>query len=278
MPCCTPSAAASAAEPNPFTLIKETKTMKTKTTLAVAVCGALALPAAAQAHVTANPGQAPAGGYAKFDFRVPHGCEGKPTTAVTVRLPAGATSVKPQEVAGWRISTETGKLPQPVEQHGETITEGVREVTWRGGPLPDEHMQEFGLSLKLPDTANEGQTLYFPTVARCTGGAVERWIQMPSAGENPEELDFPAPAVVLTAAEDEHGGGASAGGTDSQDSRSEGTAAQADVDAAPAAAVSGGDGGGGDAQTLAIIALVVGGLGLAAGATGAMMARRARTA
>jgi uncharacterized protein YcnI len=252
--------------------------MNTKTTLAVAVCGALALPAAAQAHVTANPGQAPAGGYAKFDFRVPHGCEGAPTRAVTVRLPEGATSVKPQEVAGWEITMETGKLPQPIEQHGETITEGVREVTWRGGPLPDAHMQEFGLSLKLPEGAGAGQTLYFPTVQRCPGGQAERWIQVPSAGEDPEALESPAPAVVLTAAEDEHGGGASAGGTGGQDRRTEGTAAQADVDAVPAAAVSGGDGGGGDTQTLAIIALVVGGLGLAAGATGAVMARRARTA
>ena len=89
---------------------------------------ALALPATAQAHVTANPSEAPAGGYAKFDFRVPHGCEGAATRSVTVRLSEGSTSVKPQVVPGWEISTKTGELREPVELHGERITEAVTEV------------------------------------------------------------------------------------------------------------------------------------------------------
>jgi hypothetical protein len=33
-------------------------------------------------------------------------------------------------LAGWTIATKEGQPAELVEQHGETITEGVREITW----------------------------------------------------------------------------------------------------------------------------------------------------
>jgi periplasmic copper chaperone A len=171
-----------------------------KVFITLVAAGALALAPAAAAHVTANPGEAVADSFAKFDLRVGHGCDGSPTTRLTVKIPDGVTSVAPQVVPGWQIATKTGKLAEPVEMHGETITEGVREVSWTGGPLADGHMAEFGLSVHVPDKA--GAVLYFPTVQTCERG-VHRWIQIPEQDQDPFELDEPAPFVTLVAAPSE---------------------------------------------------------------------------
>jgi periplasmic copper chaperone A len=157
---------------------------------------ALVLAPAATAHVTANPASAVAGEFTKLDFRVPHGCEGSPTTSLTVRMPEGVLFVAPEVVPGWKESVTTAKLAKPVKVFGETHTEGVRTITWRGGPLPEGRMLDFGVSLRLPQGA--GKTIYFPSVQRCEKG-VHRWITIPVEGQ--EEPEEPAPGVELIAAE-----------------------------------------------------------------------------
>ena len=102
----------------------------------------------------------------------------------------------PQAVPGWEVETVEGKLAQPVDLFGETVTEGVKQVTWTGGPLDPHQFTDFGISMKLPNTP--GETLWFPVVQRCEGGKVTRWITIPVAGQ--EEPDTPAPGVELTAA------------------------------------------------------------------------------
>jgi periplasmic copper chaperone A len=157
---------------------------------------ALALAPAASAHVTANPPSGVAGEFTKLDFRVPHGCEGSATTSLTVRVPEGVLFVSPEVVPGWKESVTTAKFAKPVEVFGETHTEGVRTITWRGGPLPEGRMLDFGVSLRLPE--GEGKTIYFPSVQRCEKG-VHRWITIPVEGQ--EEPEEPAPGVELIAAE-----------------------------------------------------------------------------
>ncbi|MDX2270362.1 MAG: YcnI family protein [Cyanobacteriota bacterium] len=146
------------------------------------------------AHVTVWPKEAPANGYAKLTFRVPHGCEGSPTTKVRVQLPKGSLSVKPMVHPGWEISTVKVKLDTPIESHGKPITETVAEVVWTGGPLLDEFMDEFSLSLKLPDLPD--QVVPIPVVQECEQG-VHRWIEVAAPGEDPEELAEPAPLLKL---------------------------------------------------------------------------------
>ena len=53
-------------------------------------------------------------------------------------------------------------------------------MAWRGGSLPDNLYDTFGLLMKLPDAA--GKTLYFPVVQECEKG-VHRWIEIPAAGQ-----------------------------------------------------------------------------------------------
>jgi uncharacterized protein YcnI len=150
---------------------------------------------AASAHVTVQPNEAVAGGYFQTAFSVSHGCEGTATIAVRVKLPDGVLSVKPQAKPGWAVEIKTRRLEgnQP-SLHGKTITETVDEVSWRGGPLPDNLYDTFGLQMKLPDTP--GKPLYFPVVQECEKG-VHRWIETPAAGQNRDELREPAPVVRL---------------------------------------------------------------------------------
>ncbi len=180
--------------------------MRTRIALLAGLAALVAVPAAA-AHVTANPSEAPAGGFAMISFRVPHGCEDSPTTSLTVRIPDGTLNVTPQAVPGWKVSTKSGTLATPVESEGETITEGVKEVTWNGGALAPHEFTDFGISMRLPD--KEGETLWFPVVQRCAQGTT-RWIKIPVAGQ--EEPDTPAPGVTLVAAEGEHGASSGADG------------------------------------------------------------------
>ena len=82
-----------------------------------AATGATALMLAAipaGAHTTVFPTEAADGGYAKFDFRVPHGCDGESTEVLRVQIPEGVMSVKPQVVAGWTIEVETEELDEPM--------------------------------------------------------------------------------------------------------------------------------------------------------------------
>lgn len=148
----------------------------------------------ASAHVTISPKEAGAGTYAKLTIRVAHGCGGSSTTIVRVAIPEGVGSVKPQVNRGWTIAIKKEPLVKPVaDGHGGQITEVVREVSWSGGPLPDEHMDEFGLSVKLPET--EGKTLLFPVVQTCEKGE-NKWVDAPTEGKHG---GMPSPSVRLTA-------------------------------------------------------------------------------
>jgi uncharacterized protein YcnI len=206
----------------------------------------------AWAHVTVSPVEAGPDSFATLTFQVPHGCDGSGTVSLAVQIPAGVVSVKPQVKAGWEITIEEGALPEPVDYFGETLTEGVLSVTWTGGPLEDRYMDEFGMSVKLPNT--EGP-LFFPAIQTCEQGETA-WIQIPAEGQTEEDLEEPAPAVVLEVG----AGGHSEGGTE----------------AAGEDATATGDGENEDSATdpLIVTALVVGGLGLLAGGTALVVARR----
>jgi uncharacterized protein YcnI len=209
----------------------------------------------AWAHVTVSPEEAAPDSFATLNFQVPHGCDGSATVSLSVQIPAGVVSVKPQVKPGWEITIEEGTLPEPVDYFGETLTEGVLSVTWTGGPLEDHYMDMFGMSVKLPNT--EGP-VFFPAIQTCEQGETA-WIQIPAEGQTEEDLEEPAPSMVLevgagghaheeeaAAAEDE------AGATEDE------TAAAEDTPTDP----------------LVIAALVVGGLGLIAGGTALVVSRR----
>ncbi|MAM95425.1 YcnI family protein [Parvibaculum sp.] len=162
-------------------------------TLAAAVALATAAPAAA--HVVLDEPMASAGAYYKAVFRVPHGCDGSPTTSVSVRIPEGVIAVKPQPKPGWTVKTETAPYAAAYQIHGKEVSEGVVEVTWEGGPLPDDMFDEFALTMKLPDD-KETMMIFFPVTQTCEEGAIS-WDEFPAPGVDPHSLAHPAPALML---------------------------------------------------------------------------------
>jgi len=162
--------------------------------LAIALATALT-PSAATAHVTLEQQQATVGAPYKVVLRVPHGCGDSATIRLNVQIPEGVISIKPMVKAGWQIATTRGPYSRAYSFfHGAKFTEGVKEVTWSGGKLPDAFYDEFVLSAFIAGELEPGQTLYFPVVQQCEQGE-HRWVEIPAAGKHSSE---PAPGVMLT--------------------------------------------------------------------------------
>ena len=155
---------------------------------------AVMLASAAQAHITLEQSSAPAGSYQKLTFRVGHGCDGAATSGVTVMLPESVIGAKPMPKTGWKIMTVDGKLSAPVESHGKSVSSAVREISWKGGPLPDAQYDEFSMQVKLPE---EPGKVYFKVVQQC-GKTSVAWDEMP--GDASIKLKAPAPALEVVPA------------------------------------------------------------------------------
>lgn len=163
--------------------------------VALAIAGAVPFGWSVSAHVVTEPNEASANSYFRTAFRVTHGCHGAPTVAITVRIPEGVVSAKPQPKPGWVIELKNRPVDPPLKgQHGHEITETAAEVTWRGGPLPDAYFDEFGLSMRLPD--RPGVTLYFPVIQTCDGGTTN-WVTIPAPGQDRRDIAEPAPFLRL---------------------------------------------------------------------------------
>ena len=165
--------------------------------LLIAAAAATYSGTAAFAHVTLETAQAATGSTYKAVLRVPHGCDGKATTAVRVRLPEGFIGAKPMPKPGWKLETVSSAVSSGYMLHGAPVTETVTEIAWSGGSLPDQFYDEFVFRGTIADSLEAGTTLYFPVVQECDG-AVERWIEQPAAGQDAHDLEKPAPGLVLS--------------------------------------------------------------------------------
>jgi uncharacterized protein YcnI len=159
------------------------------------IAAAIMLPGVAAAHITLETKQAPAGSYYQAMFDVPHGCAGSATTALSVTIPEGIVGAKPEPKAGWTLTIAREKLAQPrTGESGRPITERVSEITWRGGPLPDDEFDRFLIVLRLPDRPGP---LYFPTVQTCVEGDTH-WSDTIPPGKTWRDVPHPPPFVTLT--------------------------------------------------------------------------------
>lgn len=144
------------------------------------------------AHVVLDEPVALAGQGYKAALRIGHGCEGSPTTAVTVTLPDGFAGAKPQPKPGWIVAVRRGRLARPYESHGRRITEDVTEVSWtaasREHALPDSHFDEFVLRGTLP--VREGP-LWFKVLQVCEKGRID-WSEIPASPAAVHGLKRPA--------------------------------------------------------------------------------------
>jgi uncharacterized protein len=231
---------------------------------ALVAAGALIAPAAAAAHVSVHPNAVPAGANATLDIRVPTESDTAKTTKLQVKFPSGFIGVATQPPPGWTSKVLTTKLAKPVQTDDGPIDTQVSVVEWTAGPgagISPGQFANFPISVALPGHA--GQVLTFKTVQTYSDGKVVRWIGAPDSDEPAPTIDVTAKGGVL---QDVAGGEAGPGAL---------PAAASTKAAAPAATKTVVEKQS-SSNTLAIIALILGALGLAAGAAGLVAARRAR--
>ena len=142
---------------NSNTLLKSTRVGRRigiSAGVGAAVCGmviAVATPTLAHVGVETHGVTPTAGSSSSIFLRLGHGCDGDATNSVSVTLPAGITTVKPQPKAGWRLTQKNGV------------------ITWSGGVLADDEFDEFGLRVSWPKLAPgaTSQQFAFQTVQVC---------------------------------------------------------------------------------------------------------------
>lgn len=215
------------------------------------LAAAVVFPAAAAAHVTIQPGEWEPGAFATLAVRVPNERDDAETTSVTVQFPEEILTArfKPHPLCEREVQME--ELAEPVED----ITERIVSVTWTCDPaIPADGFDEFGISLRVPEDAAEGDELLFPTQQVYSSGEEVGWVDPDPDG------DSPAPRITVVAPEEE----------------AEEPAATTEEEAAVPAVST----GGGDDDGMATVAIILAIVGLAAGliALGVALFRKPRTA
>lgn len=234
----------------------------------VAGAAVLGFAGPAAAHVTITPTDTAAGSYTVLTFSNGHGCDGSPTTAITISVPEGINSVTPTRNPFYRVEVQTEALAAPItDAHGNQVTERDAVVVYTAKKaLPDGQRDAFELSLQLPDAP--GETLAFPVIQTCEQGETA-WTETAASGQDAEDLEHPAPTVTITEAVADDGHAASPA-ADAEETAADGgaePAGEADTQAAGGSQDSGGD-------TMGAIGLGAGVLGLIAGGAALLQVRR----
>lgn len=159
---------------------------------AAVAAAALAVPAAAGAHVSFHPNAIPQGAEVTTNVRVANEVDNANLTSVAIKLPRGTIEALGDPPAPWSFKAKTRKLAKPVKTDDGLVTTEVTEVDFTGGHTPPGEFVNLPLTLLMPDSAKQGSVVTFPTVQSYSNGQVQRWI-------GPSSADNPAPTVDITA-------------------------------------------------------------------------------
>ena len=223
----------------------------------------------AWAHVTINPSSAPKSSDAVLAFTVPNELETATTTKLRVQFPTDHPIAEAlvEPVAGWKATVTTFSVKTPIKTDSGSVTDAVQDVTWtatdRTGIAVGD-FQEFKVSVGLPDA----DSLEFPTTQfyTCKPGEkcnpsdlTSNWVEQTLP--NAPEPDHPAPTLTLTAGEDTGHSTATTVAPIATNASAlpAGAASKSDVDTA---------------KTVAIVAVIIGALGLLVGIGGVAIGRR----
>src|SRR4051794_19589149 len=150
---------------------------RTRKLAAATAVAALAVPAAAQAHVTLQPSSAAAGAFTVLDVRVPTERDDASTVKVDVQLPHGFADVSYEPRSGWSVKVTKEKLARPVQTDDGPVNEEIRRITFTGhgpaGRIAPGQFMDFPLSVQIPGKA--GDELTFKAIQTYSDGDVVRW-------------------------------------------------------------------------------------------------------
>jgi copper(I)-binding protein len=164
-----------------------------------ATLATVALPTSVHAHAVLTEPSALAGSYYKGAVRIGHGCEGSATTGVKVYVPSGFEAFKAQPKNGWVIKMKKGKLAEPYQSQGKTVTEDLVELEWvassKEASLPDGTSDEFAFMTKLPEKAGP---VWLRVLQTCEKGQND-WAEIPATGTSTKGMKYPAALLTLKA-------------------------------------------------------------------------------
>ncbi len=226
----------------------------------IAALAALALPAAAAAHISLHPNEIPAGAFVTLNLRVPGEQPGAYAYKIVMQMPPGFTEVDVENVPGWTAQETITNLKKPLQTADGPVDQVVSQVSWSGdrstiGRLENGYFTQFPLDITIPSNL-AGKSLTFKTVEYYSNGRNAYWIGSPSA-------TYPAPTVNIT----------KAGGVIEDVAGKEAGPLPGFVPSGQATATALRTGSG--SNTLAIIAIVAAALALAAAAATLLTRRRA---
>lgn len=120
------------------------------------------------------------------------GCDGAATERFEVTIPEGIIDVTPRASAGWTIEREL--VPSdPYELFGTTQTERTGTVRWSGS-VADDEFAEFAFMALF---GGEPTTYAVPVTQVCADGRQIAWDQVATDGQDPTDLDRPAPVLQV---------------------------------------------------------------------------------
>ncbi|MBX5192052.1 DUF1775 domain-containing protein [Rhizobium sp. NZLR3b] len=157
--------------------------------------------AGAEAHVTFLDREATEETTILATLQLPHGCDGKATTEVRVKLPEGFVFAKPQPKAGWELEVIKGDYQKIYDNHGDKVKTGAVEIRWKNGNLSDDFYDTFVIQGKVSGV-DAGTSLAFPVTQMC-GDTVEAWDQVAKDGGDAHGMKSPAPLLKVVAGEDQ---------------------------------------------------------------------------
>ncbi|GAA3886486.1 YcnI family protein [Streptomyces sedi] len=236
--------------------MNNTRRVASATAVVTGTLALLAVAGPAQAHVGIDPSEVEAGSYQVLNVKVPNERDDASTVEVELHLDAEhpLSTAMPQPVPGWEIDVETAELDEPVEVHGNELTEVPSVITWSGGEIAPGTFQQFPLSVgPLPEDADH---LVLKAIQTYDSGEVVRWIEEPTE-DGEEAAEDPAAVLRLTPASGEGHGADEVSASETDDAPGE-ERASAD------------EGGGSDttARVLAGVGIAVGVAGLVFGVLG----------
>lgn len=161
----------------------------------------VAAPLAASAHIHVAPEDAPAGASTRLAFSFSHGCDDAPTTALVFDIPEVVDGVTPVLDGAWTISREIGDDGVPTRVTYTAVT-----------PVESGVSASVAMDVIFSSTAVDAE-IAFPVLQRCSQ-AETAWAEVAEDGQDPHDLEAPAPLVAVGAAVesgsehgDEHGSG-----------------------------------------------------------------------
>jgi uncharacterized protein len=207
---------------------------------------------AAVAHVTVDPPSAPQGGTVKLSFLAPNEEPAETVTELQIFFPVPPATPIPtvtvEPKPGWTFHLTNLHLTKPIVTDDGSISDIVSEIDWKANTPADAiGAHQFGeFTIDADGLPDHGTQVVFKALQTYSKGDIVRWI------ETGPDAEHPTPILQLT----NPNGSAPSSST-----------------AAPLAKASTKDN---SARTIAIIALIVGVVGLLAG-VGAL-AKRGRAA